>query len=942
MKQLLIFLLISVIYVTIICSTVNSAVCDPNTTTNLTTSSGDLIIDKIDELKKNNVCKWFIDSTGSTGLLHFDIEQLFIGNSDSLIITSNDDKTVLYTSDGPVLPGVILLNETNVRIKLVINEERSDRKWKVRYETNNDSTELQNIKSAGSYIFAYTNGSLELTTNYNLILSTPLKSKNLLLNIETLNAGLNGKVVFSNVTKFSETEFNDTNKPEFLLSSGQQISIEFKNFNTKNNSKGIRLHYELVDSLCSKYIPITELDKNDMQNIALPDGPSYQTQSSFKCLNIIEHNNPNAKLLLDLTNYKFVNTGDLITVLDGNSFDSKPIALIDSHFFDIYWNQLYLYSTNNKMWILFESPQVFERPNNISTSIGIRSQSQGGNFGFDSNTTQTQLVLNPKSTPQLKVVYTFEADSGYQIVLDFHNKTLPGNGSELLMNIFDSNGRHDLPFLDLYSNTFPPDIMASNTNQLKVEFNQIIDINISVVKVKTGCHSTAIGRSTSYVLNGCSTLCSWLIPKRDKSSGTFILQFSHLNLPQKNDTIIIEELTQKISVLTLKGPLTTMRFPDLILDSNQTYVLYSNRDKCDNSSLDGSQLLGVSLIYVDHDISTNSIDLTKDETKLITTSNYPNYYSVGSDHLWHVNGVVNSSDKAFITFTDLDLIQNHKLIMKYKENQTLEFSNADQLSQLSDYLVTLPLSLRLTSKSINSTQQPFSARGFTANITEINCGFDIKVEPNEANNLTIPQPLTGGPVSQCIWTVSTVNNKSGINLLEFEFTTKGKDFDIKNLQIYDWNTIREKKLLNFDYFKNKTLSSSTNSLIIVYNITDTKKDINFTLTFKQTVCQTLCGNKNRCLLPEFVCNTINDCGDYSDETPLACNNTQPIPPVTTPSPQPEPVVQVTSGINGWVVFLILCPLSIALGVMSTIYGPTLLRRFGRGRYREFQDFSEVS
>ena len=47
-------------------------------------------------------------------------------------------------------------------------------------------------------------------------------------------------------------------------------------------------------------------------------------------------------------------------------------------------------------------------------------------------------------------------------------------------------------------------------------------------------------------------------------------------------------------------------------------------------------------------------------------------------------------------------------------------------------------------------------------------------------------------------------------------------------------------------------------------------------------------------------------------------------------------------VNGWVVFLVICPLCIGIGVLGTLFGPQLLSRVGRGRYREFQDFSEVS
>ena len=268
-------------------------------------------------------------------------------------------------------------------------------------------------------------------------------------------------------------------------------------------------------------------------------------------------------------------------------------------------------------------------------------------------------------------------------------------------------------------------------------------------------------------------------------------------------------------------------FPDLILDSNETYVLYTKR--ADKSSVDGSQLIGVSLIYVDHDLTTHEETLDKDKTYELKTSNYPNYYSVGSDHLWRIGSTVNET-VGLLSIKDIDLSPGHELSV-WSKNQKTDI-NATNLSDLSDILIKFPLFMNLTSDSIDISKQPFSGRGFTANLTTFVCGDNYTVDSTKPLVINTPQNLTG--ISKCIWTVTTKNpNDTTISLLEFTVNDSDDKELIKKLRVWDSNSIRDNKFLNFSYFNTSLKSSSTNSLIIEYSI-DTKKPMALNLTFKPT------------------------------------------------------------------------------------------------------------
>jgi hypothetical protein len=238
--------------------------------------------------------------------------------------------------------------------------------------------------------------------------------------------------------------------------------------------------------------------------------------------------------------------------------------------------------------------------------------------------------------------------------------------------------------------------------------------------------------------------------------------------------------------------------------------------------------LAVSLLYVLDDLRSHTLNISDVLNETISTQSYPNYYSVGTDHTWEVIG--KPGQKVLLTFTDINLTPSHKLLIK-SPNETETFDDTNVLSQTNDYLITLPLFLNLSSQSIGG-KEPFSARGFSANLTSVECGDAFKIEPNKALNISTPNPLTG--ISKCIWTLTVPNDKTGLNLLEFNVNFgEGVDKNNNGLKIYDSNSMRDNQIMNLTYF-NSTKLSSTNSIIIVYSINDPKKPVSLTLNFTTT------------------------------------------------------------------------------------------------------------
>ena len=168
---------------------------------------------------------------------------------------------------------------------------------------------------------------------------------------------------------------------------------------------------------------------------------------------------------------------------------------------------------------------------------------------FQSFTSSTLKVTDKKSP--LPVVYVYKAFNK-QIVIDFDKKTiLPGIGP--IIGIFNSTLRSGQPFVVLNGGEYPPDFIASDTNEMKVEIYQTLDIEAKVQVVDMDCNSEVRGHGAIYWLIGCNDLCIWQISNPDTKYGTFHLQLSQFNLNDTTDELSMTESYTGTSIFKLKG-----------------------------------------------------------------------------------------------------------------------------------------------------------------------------------------------------------------------------------------------------------------------------------------------------------------------------------------------------------------------------------------------------
>ncbi|CAG2109389.1 unnamed protein product, partial [Medioppia subpectinata] len=172
-----------------------------------------------------------------------------------------------------------------------------------------------------------------------------------------------------------------------------------------------------------------------------------------------------------------------------------------------------------------------------------------------------------------------------------------------------------------------------------------------------------------------------------------------------------------------------------------------------------------------------------------------------------------------------------------------------------------------------------SARGIKARVTPVNCGGAYTVRLGK--ELTIKAVTTGSQLDvRCVLTV-TAQNDPDHNPFDQHLVLTYPPYATPWV-VYDSNTLRDDRKIKHDHVWNYWYTTSTNTIVVLLNHTYDGSLYEPTLTVKaqdMLLCAKMCDNGQRCLLPNFRCNGVDDCGDWSDER--NCNPMPTCPPGVT-------------------------------------------------------------
>ena len=769
------------------------------------------------ELASTN-CTWNIvnnDIAKYKSPIRLRIQNFLLSSHDVLVISDNEKKVGNFTLTGFKQSGIVFTGSNNITIELRL-AEKAFRVFDVYYNFTDNRDVIDNIDQPGSVFIGYTNNSNAFKDPYTLILQVDkqINGKSLWISFDNITNGIT--VNAKNALNVAATE---NLVGEDLISNGTEIELTIQN-SKSFKELNLTVNYDLVNTNCSKSITLNNFASNPCTQLNIPDDTALANLPSFKCLFLVKHSDANGKINFDLSDFNFPNSDDTIQIKDGDRKSSKDL-IISSLEFLVWVRTQYIVSTQNNMWVLYNSPQVINKKK-PQQSFCVNGLKYGGTFNLDKD---MDLVLTKDSSvnpPFVYNYYTLPTKSNKQAIIKFDatKKLEGGNASQVLIEFYNTLDKDEkVPFARLYPGDYPPDVIASN-DALRIVVNQSVNLNAKLSPIDAGCYATAKNDSDFYVLNGCKASCSWFISKRESDQGVVVIDLNQLNLLSSDDILEIKNLNDPVKTeLKLNGPLLTGEFPNVYLSPKASYQLKVTR-KCASPD-NQNNVVSASFVYLPLLNLVNNVSLKSNENKNISSINYPNNYPILSSEKW----IIESHNASLLTFNDFKLAKDHQLLVYLDTNNTKTYNELP-----SDLLLKSNAVIELkTNSSELINKQEFSNRGFKANLVGFDFGDSIFKETGSISTPNFPNEISN--LNSLIWIVTVPRQKNDtLNVIEFgiEYAQKGDDKNGK-LVIYDSNTLRD---LNRT-IDNRT-TSSLDTIIVTYSLIDAKKSTRgFNLTFTQ-------------------------------------------------------------------------------------------------------------
>ncbi|GFQ82714.1 CUB domain-containing protein [Trichonephila clavata] len=657
-----------------------------------------------------------------------------------------------------------------------------------------------------------------------------------------------------------------------------------------------RLKISLVDSECSGYL---KLDAHDTYHTFESPPEEFNNGTIIpRCRYVFESPDDSNVLGLKLWKFHFSNPLDIVAINDGASEISVPLLQVTTSNANLTKSQI-IRSTRQYMWMEFK-PQTYAS----KFVANITFHGQGGYMKGNGT-----FKVNP--TDGNDTVFLLEVDQNEVVLLNF---TASDFDLPATLSIYDDFDKTNL-LASLHGNVGYP--VLSKTSKMMVIATNFGkgSFTADFKGVMPGCLQMSTFSNENYILSGnCNKTCFWTIPPQDRPGFELLLNLQYLSLGLEDQLNIYKLDKAKTSLGSLLSNVT--HIPQLVIPANVGALVEVIRGPCVENE---------DVVVIGHSsylpVCGKDMTLKASTDFQIMSPLYPDTYPLLASCKWKIN--IDKKNFIHLSFHAMKLVHNHCIkITQLSDNTTVLYDGnvlPEDLFLSSNSIVEFDSTDCKTAKVTTPLE---SSEGFLLNGTVADCGGVLSGKPNgefSTDNHT-----------SCIWKVNVPetqdNANSVVNIISYSLNKVDESGNYE-LHVYDGNSVRDSSIVNDT---KSEIWSRTNNLIFVYKRIDLNKPSSV-LKFKYTTIscnETMqCDNKI-CLHPDWRCNGINDCGDFSDERNCA---SVPVPP---------PVVVKEYGYSStafWVTLFIMLALGIALG-----FGvPYAYEKYKSGQYRRFDDLSAI-
>jgi len=881
-------------------------------------------------LTNGSVCQWNITGV-KDGFLAFVVSKSVILNSDDVLSVTAKDNTIVQGRRLATSFGVMVVQASDpVVVKLITNGTNNPRSLEIDFQSSQAPIVIDPLPHKSWKIplgdLSQSNenvvNKLDIQirppkTTGKRILFSPFFERSLTWNNVTVTGSSLDKNIFDLLTD----------------NSANGLNLTLTNFDYRTGRLSFTL--DLVDDHCSGVKSVG----NDIE----VDGSTLSIGESLNCLWFVKSDKSVKLDYTQLSSHLFSPQDELIVYSGGKRLNSSSIVA-EFNNDNVDFVKSYLLSSYVKSGIStisLSSPFVTELKSAVKITIKPAP---------DTKVDEEQVTV--KDGDNL-FIYRCKDQKGLATFTPDTNTPIDGQ-----LSFFSNLDSEGTPFAIVPKGAIPPKVITSPTWILRISGGSK-GISGKFSSSLNGTTETAVGVSDSIIWTTFSPPTGstpgpsnyWFIPVKENSTdqinGILDLNIHRLVLREDGSYLKLWSLTDKSTVIAqetfARDSLTAnhlTQLPLIRLNPRNAYVLEYNGGSSAVGANEGV-LVSASISYSQNK-QCNELNYLKDQVNVtLTPPSYPNLLP-----LWDSSVEFTGKDSCgtlingfypfiHVVFRDIDVKGNQAVILRSKEK------DISATTEIDDVVVNTNVLLKTTSNlQPDKPLRAQSGRGYLLSASSVACGGEVQLTVSKN---PISSNITKG---RCVWIIRSGNDKQIVNFT-FSLGKPGVTSDPNiDLTFIDNLQTREVKYVNTTVntsINPPAYSSSLPGLIIQYVIKDEKKPAPvLTVNFTTTTCDQLwkpfnstaryCSDGKRCLLPFWSCNGVNDCGDNFDEK--YCNGT--IPDITPP----KPCVKEGGGVSGWVIVLLIIPMSIGVGILLTLFGPMLLSKFRGSRYSEFRNFAE--